>query len=167
MLILFFTLLSAIPGARGLTLKEAVRECPVPYEVMWAIAQVESGGYPFVIRVNEKVVVRAPWLKPLGNRAYDCKNYRLCVYTAKELIKRGIKNVDLGAFQINYLYHRVSPEVAFSLPESYLKACSILLEKVRKNGWSWEGIAAYHSKDPKKNREYALKLYKVLSSLQK
>ncbi len=166
MLILFLTLLSAIPGARGLTLEEAIKRCPVPYEIMWAIAKVESGGYPFVIRVNENVRVRAPWLKPLGNGAYDCKNYRLCVYTARELIRRGIKNVDLGAFQINYLYHRVSPEVAFSVPESYLKACSILLEKVKENGWSWEGIASYHSKNPKRNREYAIKLYKVLQGLQ-
>jgi len=159
-------LLSSTLGARALTLKEAVKECPVPYEVMWSIAKVESGGYPYVIRVNSRVVVRAPWLKPLGNGAYDCRNYRLCVYTARELIKRGIKNLDLGAFQINYLYHKVPPEEAFSLPESYLRACQILLEKVEKHGWSWKGIAAYHSTKPEKNREYALKLYRTLKELE-
>ena len=157
------SLLASIHSAKALTLEEAVRKCPVPYEIMWAISKVEVGkpGYPYVIRINGNVKVKIPWLKRLGENSYDCKNYKLCVYTARELIKRGVKNIDLGPFQINYAFHRFPPEKAFLLPESYLKACQILTSKVKKYGWSWEGIATYHSTTPEHNRKYAAKLVKV------
>ena len=163
------SLLISFHSAEALTLKEAVSRCPVPYEVMWAIAKVEGGraGYPYLIRINGSVRVEIPWLRKLGENSYDCKNYELCVYTARELLKRGITNVDLGPFQINYAVHRFPPEKAFLLPESYLKTCQILVDKVKKHGWSWEGIATYHSTTPEYNRRYALKLQRVLEGLRK
>ncbi|ADU97689.1 hypothetical protein Theam_1733 (plasmid) [Thermovibrio ammonificans HB-1] len=169
MLLLLTSLLAGFPSASALTLKEAVALCPVPYAVMWAISKAEVGraGYPYVIRINSPVRVEIPWLRKLGENSYDCKSYELCVYTARELIKRGFRNIDLGPFQINYAVHRFPPEKAFLLPESYLKACQILVNKVKKHGWSWEGIATYHSTTPKYNRQYALKLQRILSGLEK
>jgi len=130
---------------------------------MWAIAKAEGGDeYPYVIRINGKAKVKIPWLRQLRKNVYDCRNYETCVYVARELIKRGIKNFDMGPFQINYLYHRFPPEKAFLVPESYEKACSIVLKKIKKFGWNWRGIAAYHSANPKENEKYAERLRRIL-----
>jgi len=136
---------------------------------MWALskAEVDRPGYPYVIRINGKLKVEIPWLKKLEENVYDCRNYDLCVYTTKELLKLGIKSIDLGPFQINYRFHHFPPEKAFLLPESYLKACEILVNRVKRYGWSWEGVATYHSTTPELNRKYALKLKRIFKELEK
>lgn len=164
LLLLSLTSLLAGHQSSALTLEEAVRECPVPYAVMWAVAKAEDSerpGYPFVIRINDGRV-KIPWLKKIGKNAYDCKSYEVCVYTARKLIEMGITNVDLGPFQINYRYHHFPPEEAFRLPDSYLKACEILARKVRKYGWNWKGVAAYHSASPEENEKYAQRLKEIM-----
>ena len=147
--------------------------CPVEYSLMYAIAMNERHpkkeiGYPFIISFNgklpatlEKVLIEYGLIK-LDDRSFDCKNLRKCIVATTYLIDKGFKNLDLGAYQINYKYHKFELLSYFSLKESYKKACSILVDNIAKYGYSLKAIAGYHSFTKKHNLKYAKKILKGL-----
>ena len=89
-------------------------KCSLSYDLMEVIAKVEGSpkrdvGYPFIISFNNPVkykkVLKGMNFKSINNRTLDCKSKNNCVSILSELEKKGIKNLDLGAFQMNYIYH--------------------------------------------------------------
>lgn len=145
------------------------KECEIGYKVLYTIAQAERHpkkevGYPYLISFNKtQQIAILKKLKPelkykvLDKRSVDCLNTHNCVLIFKELQKHSINNVDLGAFQINPIYHKYPAEQYFTLKSSLLIACQIVTDLKNKYGWSWESLARYHSY--KKNNNYKYQGY--------
>lgn len=169
--------LSSAVFANAKTLEDVVNECRVPYSVMYAVAQVESGwhkgGYPYVIGVNEdkdmellRQNARRLNITFLAKKSIDCHDLSNCTQLAAILVENHITNIDLGLFQINYKWHAKQGDdmsLFFKIPESYERTCSAIEECVKRLGWGWKGIACYHSNTQWRNVEYANKLAKVIS----
>jgi len=122
---------------------------------MYWIAKIEKSskrdtGYPYLVSFNKKSdfkkLSKKFNFKKTSNRTIDCINQKNCVNIVKSLIKNKVFNLDLGAYQINYIYHKTKKLSSyFNLQESYIKACDILKKLIKKYGYSWKTIAKYHS----------------------
>ncbi|WP_457748596.1 hypothetical protein [Sulfurimonas sp.] len=138
--------------------------CKLDSSILAIIAKAERStqretGYSYLISFNNKK--DATKIKNelgssifLDNRTIDCRNKKLCIDITSYLIKNKIINLDLGAFQINYKYHKMPIESYFSFKDSYYRACNIIEELIKKNGYNWQTIARYHSATPKYNYAY-------------
>jgi len=119
-------------------------------------------GYQYLISFNNKREARQ--IKKqipkyfLDNRTIDCKNTKICTYLTKELWKIGIRNLDLGAFQINSKLHKMKPENYFKLSTSVTFAKAYVKKMIKKYGYNWYSIASYHSQTPDLNYKYQKKL---------
>jgi len=152
-------------------------KCPIPYEIMYSIAKTEGyiykkTGYPFIISFNKKSdfkrafsILKGFNYKKLSSRTIDCYSNKNCVKIAKVLISKNIINIDMGAFQINYKYHRFKLNDYFNLNASYQRACDILYNLVKKYGWSWETIGKYHSFNKNLSKKYYLKVAQIYYGL--
>ena len=147
--------------------------CSVDKSIMEIIAFTEKhnkkeAGYEYLISFNNKrdgKLIKKQLGKDifLDNRTIDCRNQKLCVQITKYLVnKQHIKNLDLGAYQINYKYHKMPFSNYFSFKKSYLKACSIVSNLIKKHGYSWRTIAMYHSATPRYNYAYLKKISTIL-----
>ena len=146
-------------------------ECPISYKVMYWIAKIEKSqkrdiGYPFLISFNKKGDIRKVPKKfsyiKIDSRTVDCKNKNNCINIVKALLNKKIFNLDLGAYQINYRFHKLKRLGSyFSLKDSYIKACDILEKLIKKYGYSWKTIAKYHSFNYSHQRKYLTLLSKA------
>ncbi len=150
------------------TLLASQQKCKVEPIIMYSIASIEGSsmfpvGYPYIISLNNKQDVDKLLNSDLrkyfiDNRTINCKNESTCINITRYLIKRNIKNLDCGAFQINYLYHKVKNfAFYFNLKKSYYFACNIITKNNQKK-WSWKNISDYHSFSNQQNAEYKKKL---------
>lgn len=141
-------------------------ECSVEDTIMYSIAEVEKSkhravGYQYLISFNksddaEEVEDTFKALM-IDKRTMDCNSQELCVEITTYLIDKGIVNLDLGAFQINYRVWKMKHSDYFDLRKSYQKACKIVTGN-NKNGWTWKRVANYHSRTPKYNKKYKKRL---------
>lgn len=90
----------------------------------------------------------------LDARTLDCKNLDTCLSVLNHLLKNSVTNIDLGAYQLNYRYQRLNNSDYFKIGQSYHKACSYVEQMISEVGYSWRGVAAYHSKTEKYNKVY-------------
>lgn len=129
-------------------------------------------GYEYIISFNnlsDSKRVRQTKLKSyfLNDRVLDCKNQFLCEVILEKLSGAGIKNLDVGAFQINYSYHKLPISNYFKIDESYKYACNFIHSNIKKYGYNWYAIATYHSATPYYNQKYQrnlIKNYNLVSS---
>jgi len=145
--------------------------CKVDDRIMFSIASVEKHkdrdvGYPYLISFNnnrDAIRVKKVYTEYfLDNRTIDCLNTNICTQMLDSLLKVGIKNLDLGVYQLNYIYWKMDKkENYFDLMKSYDKACSIV-ESHNKDEWTWTNIAKYHSGTPKYNNRYKKLLLKSI-----
>jgi hypothetical protein len=151
------------------------QECQIDYKMMWSIAQNEKHknrdtGYPYLISFNKKqqrfLLRKEHRQLLLDNRTLDCKSKELCVEIADYLIKMGVRNMDLGAFQVCYMYHgdNMPLDKFFDLNESYKFAYSFVKRLVNQHGCTWQALARYHSATPTHNSRYAKGLKNVYYS---
>ena len=65
---------------------------------------------------------------------------------------------DIGLMQINnwWLKHlRISPEVALEPRNNAMLGVWILANEIRRHGYNWTAVGAYHSPTPARQRMYA------------
>ncbi|MCK9549283.1 hypothetical protein [Aquamicrobium sp.] len=147
------------------------QECVIDYRLMYTIASNERHhkkpiGYPYLISFNKpsqkKVLPANIRSLMLDGRTIDCKNSNTCVQILTYLSQNGVKNLDLGAFQINYMYHGKKASLAsfFNLKESYDIARDLAEIHVKKHGCTWKSLARYHSATQKYNQRYTNNLKK-------
>lgn len=149
--------------------------CSVDNRIMYAIAKMEGHpkknvGYPYLISFNIKS--EASLIKQnhkfkkffLDRRSIDCKNKETCVNILKFLTQNKIKNIDLGAFSLNYKFFKMNYNNYFDIEKSYHKSCSII-EFHNKKEWSWDNIAKYHSKTPHLKEKYKNKLISIVNNI--
>lgn len=144
--------------------------CNIDYSIMRTIAKQEGSqyrnvGYPYIISFNkiEQIEeVRDLFInsEQLDKRHFDCKNEGECVRILAEFDKKGIHNIDVGAFSLNFIYSKdhISYSDFFTLDQSYKRACSMLNNLIKQYGYSWDTIAKYHSKTPKHKEKYLMHL---------
>jgi len=146
-------------------------KCLIDDTIMFAIAENERSkhrpiGYPYLISFNNNENIEklgktlASYL--IDSRTIDCKSKTLCVKILNTLIENNITNLDLGAYQINYIFYKIPFEDYFDIRKSYLKACNIVYNHNKKEA-SWENVAKYHSGTPKYNKNYKEKLLKNIA----
>lgn len=154
----------------------ASADCYVDYEVLYLIAQAEKHpkknvGYPHLISFNNQKDMKKlrkanlEYIK-LDNRSIDCLSLENCVNIYNFLKKEGVRNLDLGAFQINPIWHKYEDREYFSLKHSINIACNILMDLGEQKGWSWGTLASYHSSTPKFNKRYKQKLMQLAGELE-
>ena len=140
--------------------------CTVNYKMLYAIAQNERHkkrdvGYPYLISFNH--IQDRFKLKPehrkwmLDNRTLDCQNQKLCTQIASYLVSKGVRNMDIGPFQICYKFHgkKMPLENFFKLNESFIFAKNYTQFLVNHYGCTWEALARYHSGTKRLNLIYA------------
>jgi len=151
-------------------------ECNVPYEIMHTIASVERHpakeiGYPFLISFNSKkdsrVIKQEYDYKWLDSRTIDCGDKKSCSELFSNLKNLKIYNLDSGAFQINYKYHKYKNAIYFNLKDSYIASCEILSSLIKRYGYSWDTIAKYHSFTKKHKDKYLKAISKILAKKEK
>lgn len=138
--------------------------CSVNDDIIASILKTESHkdrliGYPYLISFNnsiDKKIIKKTSIKNflLDNRTIDCKNKKICVQITKILLQVGINNLDLGAFQINYKFHKHKIADYFTFSDSYYIACNYVENNVKKYGKNWYAVAGYHSLSLKENLVY-------------
>lgn len=138
------------------------REYGVPKEVLLSIATVETGK-----NVNGRLE-SWPWSINLDGRGYWFENYESALRFASDISSSGVKDFDVGCFQINLRWH---PDAFKSLDEALdplvnaTYAAQFLLHlKEEYDSWS-DAISAYHSRQPEKGQVYLSKVQAVLETL--
>jgi len=146
--------------------------CNVDDRIIVSIAEIEKHkdrvvGYPYLISFNNRkdidklnIDIRKYFI---DSRTIDCQDVDTCKYILSILILNNIKNLDCGAFQINYKFWKIPVTDYFDTKKSYIKACSII-ESHNKLNWSWSNVANYHSGTPHLNSKYKAL---ILSSIQR
>ena len=137
-----------------------------------AIAGVETDWTPFVVRVNtSKVVkVRAKGIKQVARNVFVCSSKELCTALAYLLIRKGFKNLDLGAFQLNYYHQKkrdrnFTPFDAFDVRKAYRIVCTLVASNFKVEGRTANAVALYHSARPRENYRYARKFWRIYLKL--
>ena len=157
-----------------ITISLKASECSLAYSTMYLIALNEKAierpiGYPYLISFNssKNVAEAKKTFKKvfMNSRTIDCKNVQLCTKITKSLINNGMSNLDLGAFQINYHYHKIKIKDYFIIEKSYEKSCNIAEQFIDSKNVTFEDIARYHSSTKKYNAIYAKRLKKNYNRL--
>lgn len=137
--------------------------CDLNYSIIELIANAERSvkreiGYPYLISFNEKInygnYIHNKKYKRIDSRTLDCLELQNCVNILEQLVEQKITNIDLGAFQHNYIFHKYPLYDYFILENSYNRTCTILKNLIKRHGYSWQTIARYHSSTPKYNEKY-------------
>ena len=135
-------------------------------------------GYKHIISLNnesdQKKVKKIEEFQSMmiDSRSIDCKDTSTCVEVLTVLLNDNIKNLDIGPYQVNSIYHLNRFETyyeLFNIDKSRKFACDYITEKIKRLGYTWEAIAAYHSETPRYNEKYQKKLidnYNLIVSIE-
>ena len=137
---------------------DAAKRTGVPYDVLRAIATVETGreGRPW------------PWTVNFGGDGRWFDSAREAEASAAEALGQGATNVDLGCFQLNYRWHAEGfASVADMLDpvQNATYAAEFLAEHFAQTGDWALAAAAYHSATPEYATAYQAKFETVYAGL--
>ncbi len=152
---MLFAVASVVPAQASIcdaAAQRAAAEIGVPVEVMLTITRLETG--------RGKNADPWPWtINHAGNGSWfpsedDARSY---VFSK---IKRGVSNIDIGCFQINYRWHADgfrSLDDMFNPDQNALYAAQFLSNLHHELGSWTEAVGAYHSRTPKFAERYKAK----------
>lgn len=134
------------------------RAIGAPYNLMYAVALVESGQYNRQTRQLEPT----PWTINTGGKAFYFSTKYAAVAKVRELQDRGIRNIDVGCMQVNlhhHGHHFASIEDAFD-PYTNVRYAAQFLKNLMAEAKSWStAVANYHSRNTDINQHYQRKVY--------
>lgn len=147
-----------------------INECRLDKKILYSVLLKEglakNIGYEYIISFNKDSDIKRVKKSKLksyfvSGSTIDCKNPFLCEVILTKLNEAGIKNLDLGAFQINYSSHKLkNKKDYFDLEKSYIFACGYIEKMIKKYGYNWYAIGSYHSQTPYYNEKYRKDLIK-------
>lgn len=123
----------------------------VPYRILEAVGAAESG------REGNGYLWPWPWTINVNGKAQFFNTRAEAVEHARQAIARGVQNVDIGCFQINWRYHGKhfgDPDAALE-PRANVTYAARLLAAERRQADSWSvAVARYHSRKPHQAAKY-------------
>ncbi|WP_152184862.1 hypothetical protein [Sulfurimonas indica] len=149
--------------AQQLSMEKEVNNCQIDNQILLLIASAERCnqreiGYPYLISFNSKKekeqarkIANFKWI---DNRTADCLDAKNCTEALTFLLKNKITNLDLGPYQLNYIYQKLPLQDYFNVKKSYEYACGLIYQNIKKYGYSWDTIAMYHSHTKKHKEKY-------------
>jgi len=166
--------------AQQIQVEKEMNSCPVDNQILYLIASAERSnqreiGYPYLISFNSKKEIeqanKIAKFKWINNRTVDCLDKKTCTEALSYLLKNKIKNLDLGPYQLNYIYQKLPLQNYFDVEKSYKYACNLIYKNIKKYGYSWDTIAMYHSYTKKHKEKYlrilAMNIKKLKSGMLK
>lgn len=157
------------PPAGGIcqqAIKSAESHAGIPEHLLHAIAMVESG-----ISVGSgQSRVPWPWTVMSQGKGRYFKNRDAAVKVVRELLQRGVYNIDVGCMQINLRYHGMafqSLEEAFDPVVNVAYAATFLKDLQGRHGTWDKAVKHYHSATPSRNGPYTQKVRAELIALKK
>lgn len=132
----------------------------LPQHLLAAISKVESGRW----NPSQEAVSAWPWTVTAGGEGRFFPTKAAAIAEVRALRAEGRRNIDVGCMQVNLLHH---PEAFADLEEAFDPAQNIdyaarLLLRLRQEARSWtKAIAFYHSRTPKFNGPYRLKVFRA------
>ncbi len=138
----------------------AERAAALPRHLLAAIAKVESGRWS----AEQEEKLAWPWTVMAEGKGRYLPTRTAAVAEVRALKARGIRNIDVGCMQVNLHYH---PDAFASLDEAFDPArnaayAARLLSRLRNEHRSWtKAIGLYHSKTPRFNGPYRLKVFRA------
>jgi soluble lytic murein transglycosylase-like protein len=132
---------------------EAERQHSVPSGLLPAIGRVESGRWDATYRRT----VPWPWAINADGAPWLAANKEEAVSRTRALQAGGVRNIDVGCFQINLQHHPsafANLEQAFDPVANAQYAARFLASlRTRLGGWE-QAVAAYHSSSPERGIPY-------------
>ena len=133
------------------------RQYNIPHGLFMAIGTVESGR-----SVTSRGKRPWPWTLCVNGKSYYCSTKSAAIATAKRLIARGVRNIDVGCMQVNLLHHSKafkSLSEAFT-PKHNVEYAAKFFSQLRNTYSSWtHAVGYYHSKTPKFYKKYCKNVY--------
>lgn len=142
--------------------RKAARETGVPVEVMLALTRTETG------RKTNGRFGPWPWAFNVAGKGHWFDNRPAALRFANDLAARGVKNFDVGCFQINYRWHRAAFRDLQSMldPDRNARYAAGFLTRLQRETGDWTtAAAAYHSRTPKYAKVYRARFERILASL--
>lgn len=138
--------------------RDAERDYALPIGLLGAIGKVESGRWdPALGRV-----VPSPWAIDAGGQPYLSDNKASALQVTHALQESGMRNIDVGCFQINLQSH---PAAFTDLAQAFDPAANaqyaarfLALLRARLGNWQ-DAVAAYHSATPALGVPYQQAVY--------
>jgi hypothetical protein len=171
-LILLFVMMCFVSPAKALDvanvcLKETIKaekKNNIRAHLLSTIAVVESGRWDN--QTHEYVAW--PWTINANGQGMFFPTKSQAIAKTKQLLKNGVKSIDVGCMQINLKYHGKefsSLEQAFNPSENVAYAAKFL-KTLHKNSGQWlEAATHYHSKEVKKGKKYESKIISVFEKI--
>jgi hypothetical protein len=142
-------------------LRSAADRYGVPYRILEAVAAAESG------RDGNGYLWPWPWTVNVQGKARYFNTRAEAAAHARDAIARGIENVDLGCFQINWRYHgKYFPDADSMLsPVDNVAYAARLLADERRQSTSWSAaVTRYHTRNPHHAAKYRCLVAKRLDA---
>ncbi len=140
----------------------ASRETGVPLEILMAVTRAETG------RSVNKTLQPWPWTTNDAGKGRWFETRELAQAHIRRQHSMGLKNFDIGCFQINFRWHGTefsSIEEMLEPEANALYAARFLAELQQEKG-NWEdAVAAYHSRTPEHADRYRKRFTRILSRL--
>lgn len=134
----------------------------VPVDVLRALALTETG------RLLSGTLRPWPWALNVQGAGYWLDDRATALGMARREIGRGVRNIDLGCFQINYRWHGDHFDSLAQMLDpaaNALYAATFIASLYRETG-TWEAAAgAYHSRTPVHARRYRQRFRRIFASL--
>ena len=132
----------------------------VPRHLLAAISIAESGRRDDLNKIN----VAWPWTVTSGTEEWYADSKQQAIDVVEELVRDGVRNIDVGCMQINLYYHSdafASLDEAFD-PLTNVSYAASFLKKLRKQTSSWTRAAGnYHSATPEFHQKYSKRLMEI------
>ncbi len=142
--------------------EEAARQTGVPLQVMLALTLTETG------RRRDGVLQPWPWALNEGGKGhwFPAKNEALAFLS--DAVDRGVGNIDVGCFQLNYRWHGAAFDSLDQMIEpgaNALYAARLVARHAAGRG-DWVAAAgAYHSATPDKAETYLARFGPIYADL--
>ena len=136
---------------------KAERELRIPRQLLYVIAQVESGRWS----ESAQRVIAWPWTVMAEGRGRYLPTKSAAIREVKRLRSRGVRNIDVGCLQINLMHH---PDAFDTLDEAFDPAANVaygarFLRALQIKHDSWvKAVGSYHSQSPARHRMYRTKV---------
>lgn len=138
--------------------RDAEHAYALPVGLLGAIGKVESGRWdPALGRV-----VPSPWAIDAGGQPYLSDNKVSALQVTRTLQDNGVRNIDVGCFQINLQSHPTAfsdLDQAFDPVANAQYAAKFLASLYARLGSWQDAVAAYHSATPERGIPYRQAVY--------